>query len=445
MSPKRNIVLSVLTQAVASAIFLAVAIGIFVSLRMTRPQPETTAGNGQARRVDVMQAVAVPVRRQWEGYGTAMPRDEADVPAEVTAVVIEVSPRMVVGAQVQAGEVLARLDETDFVLQQQVAAQRIDDLDAQISQLELEETSWQRRLELAQEDVALAEADFDRAKNAYAQQAARQREVDQAKQRVVAAIRVEVGAREALDEVGPRRSRLVAQKAVQDSMVRLAAKNVERCTIRSPLDGIVAAEDIEVGESLVPGKRVAHVVSLRTMQVPLLLPSSARSGVAVGDEVLLSSQGAGRQVWTGRVARISPADDPQTRTMSVYVDLVQDPDAAGVLAPGKFVQGTVTSERPELRWVVPRRSLLGDRLMVVEDGLVRSFAVDVDFSVEGDFDELGVEAEQWAVLADELPKGALVVVNASRPLPDGLLVQPVVSGRDGVTAISTGRRAEVGP
>ena len=255
---------------------------------------------------------------------------------------------------------------------------------------------------------------------------------------MVAAIRIEVAARQQLDEILPRRSRLEALKAVEGSLLRLARKNVERCTIRSPLSGIVAAEDIEIGESLSPGQHVAHVVSLRTMEVPLLLAASARPSVAVGDDVLLSSRGSTHQIWTGHVGRISPVDDPATRTMSVYVDLEQDPSDPNWLVPGKFVHGTVTSSRTELRWVVPRRSLLGDRLMVIEDNVVRSFPVDVEFHVEGDFRELGVTAEQWAVLTGELSIGAQVVVNGASALPDGLPVQPIVSGRDGVTAISSG-------
>lgn len=433
MAKKRKTIVSVITQSVVSVVVLGAAVGIFALLYRTRPEPAKVDEAPQLRRVEVMRAVAVPVRRQWRGFGTARPIDEADLPAEVTAIVIEIPPDVVEGAPIAKDAVVARLDDTDFVIQQSIAARRIEDLDAQIAQLKLEENSWLERLEIAAEDVQLAEADYARVKQAMERQAARDREVDQSRQRLLEAVRVEVGAREQRDRILPRRSQLEAMKSLQESQLRLATKNVERCTIRSPLAGFIATVGIERGESLGPGQPVARVVNLDRMEVPLRLPSSARAGVVIGDDVVLSAQGSTSQ-WFGEVRHISPLDDQNTRTLTVYVQIDQDPFVPGWLAPGRFVEGTVISRHAELRYVVPRRSLLGDRLLVVQDGTVRSRIVNVDFHVQGDFEQLGVSAEQWAVLADPLDDGSAVIVNAARSLSDGLLVEPVSMGGDQLDA-----------
>jgi RND family efflux transporter MFP subunit len=442
---KRKKVLSVVTQTVVVGLILAVAVAVFTLLVNTRPVPARSDAPPAPRRVEVMEVRAVPVRRQWQGFGTAAARDKADIPAEVTTVVVEIPPRIVVGAEVEAGALICRLDDTDFVLQQQISTQRINDIDAQLAQLVFEESSWKRRVELAQEDVKLAEADYERVKQAFAKQAARQREVDQAQQGLLAAVRVEVAAREQLDRISPRRSQLQAQKAEQDAALRLATKNVERCTVSSPLAGIVAAAEIEVGESVAPGQRLAYVVSLAHIEVPLRLPASARPEVAVGDEVVLRSEDPAGQTWVGEVTRISPADDASTRTTAVYVELEQDPADRGRLAPGRFVQGTVISRRAELRYVVPRRSLLGDRLLVIEDGVVRSRSVHVDFHVPGPFAQLGVAAEQWAVLADPLAEGAQVVINAARSLSEGLRVEPIALNGRALSDAAGGTPRRAGP
>jgi len=425
MPRKRKILVSVITQSVVSVVALVIAIGIFSLLWRSRPEPARVDEPPRPRRVEVMRAVAVPVRRQWQGFGTARAFDEADIPAEVTAVVVEIPPEIVEGAPIEKDAVVARLDDTDFVIQQNISARRIDDLEAQIAQLTLEENSWKKRVEIAAEEVQLAEADYARVKVALERQAARDREVDQARQKLLAAVRIEVGAREQLDRILPRRSQLEAMKGLQESQQRLAAKNVQRCTIRSPLAGFIAAVDIELGESLAPGQRVAHVVNLDRMEVPLRLPSAARAGVVIGDEVVLSAQSATTEPWLGSVRHISPLDDQNTRTLTVYVQIDQDPYDPGWLAPGRFVEGTVISQRVQMRYIVPRRSLLGDRLLVVRDGAVRSRIVTVDFHVQGDFEQLDVSAEQWAVLAGSLDNGSAVIVNATRSLSDGLLVEPV--------------------
>ena len=117
--------------------------------------------------------------------------------------------------------------------------------------------------------------------------------------------------------------------------------------------------------------------------------------------------------------------------MAVYVEVEQDPHDRALLPPGKFVQGTVVAEHTQLRYVVPRRALVGDRLLTIEDNIVRSLEVRVDFHVQGEFPELGVIAEQWAVLAEPLPDGMLIVVNAARSLPDGIEIEPIsLNGQD---------------
>ena len=427
MAPKRKILVSVITQSVVSVVALGIAVGIFWILWGTRPEPARVDKPPRPRRVEVMKAVAVPVRRQWQGFGTARAFDEADIPAEVTAVVTAIPPEIVEGAPIAKDAVVARLDDTDFVIQQNIATRRIEEFDARLAQLKLEGDSWVERLAITNEDVQLAEADYARVKQARERDAARDREVDQARQRLLAAIRIEIGAREQLDGILPRRGQLEAMKALQESQLRLAKKNVERCTIRSPLSGFIAAVDIDRGESVSPGMRVARVVNLDRMEVPLRLPSAARAGVMIGDEVVLRAHGTD-EPWLGDVRHISPLDDQDTRTMTLYVQIEQDPFDQGWLAPGRFVEGTVISQRSEMRYIVPRRSLLGDRLLVVLDGTVRSRIVNVDFHVQGDFEQLGVTAEQWAVLSGPLDDGVAVIVNAARSLSEGLLVEPVSMG-----------------
>ncbi|MHC4786592.1 MAG: hypothetical protein ACYTE6_11580, partial [Planctomycetota bacterium] len=86
------------------------------------------------------------------------------------------------------------------------------------------------------------------------------------------------------------------------------------------------------------------------------------------------------------------------------------------------------------------RSLLGDRLLVIEDGVVRSRPVHVDFHVQGQFEQLGVVAEQWAVLAEPLSEGSQVVVNAARSLSEGLRVEPIaLNGRGEILSELTDR------
>ena len=272
--------------------------------------------------------------------------------------------------------------------------------------------------------------------NAFQRDGANQREVDRVEQDLKVRQRLETFAGEELAKIDPRRNRFNAQRLGLESEASVAELNVLRCTIRSPLDGFIQNVDIEQGERVSPGQRVVRVVNLRRIEVPLQLPSSARPSLALGDQVILIARSESQQQWQGQVRRIAPEDDSSTRTMAVYVEVEQDPHDRALLPPGKFVQGTVVADHAQRRYIVPRRALVGDRLLTIEDNIVRSIEVRVDFHVQGEFPELGVVAEQWAVLAEPLPDGTLIVVNAARSLPDGIEIEPISLKRQDTTAVA---------
>jgi RND family efflux transporter MFP subunit len=346
--------------------------------------------------------------------------NQGDIPARVTATVIEMPPGIDAGAHVAAGQVIARLDDADFARQVEISTQVIADLESQLNRLAIEETSWTERVKLVTEDVALVQAEFNRVKDAAERGAAKQREVDLARQALIAVIRAEVAAKEEFDKIPARRTSLQAQKTAQEAQLRLARQNLERCTIASPINGILEAVDVELGENALVGTRIARVVSIAHIEIPIQLPAGARSDIALGDEVLIHATGASVQSWHAALTRISPEDDAATRTLTVFAEVHQQPDAdASMLAPGSFVRAIVTARDAQPRWVVPRRSLQGDRILLVRDGRVLGRNVRVDFSLEAEFPQFGVPDRHWIVLLDQLASGDQVVLNATRSLIDG--------------------------
>jgi len=417
---------------------LATGLMVMSVLVRTRPVPARTDVAGNAPRIMVMVAGPVDVRRQWDGYGTAEAMDSADVPARVTATVIGIPDRVLAGSSVESGAVLVRLDDSDFARQEEIARHAIADIDAQLRRIGIQQKSWTERVRLAGEQVTLARAEFDRVFAAFERGVAKQREVDTAKQGWIATLRDETAAREEHDGLSPRRSALEAQRLGHESQLRLARQNVERCRITSPIAGVIQTVDVEVGESLAAGQLVARVVDLRRIEVALRLPSSARATIGLDDRVELRATGSADRSWSVRVARIAPENDATTRTMGVFVEVEQDPTRRGTLVPGQFVRGRVTASDPETRWVIPRRALAGERVLLVEAGRITSRPVEVAFHVEIEFPALGVPDQQWVVLAAPLPEGALVVVNSARSLRDGMRVEPVIAGDGSIADLGSG-------
>ena len=406
---------------------LVVAFIIFSWLFWTRPMASMEDQDTSAPRITVVDSQPITVKRRWVGYGTAMSMDAADVAARVTATVVDHPRKIEPGGEVVEGELLIGLDPVDYEHQISIARTVIEDLQSQAMQLEVQQEAARQRVQIASEDAELAKADLDRVKQAVENEAALQRELDRARQTVIVAERLLINAQENLDAMPAQRASLQARLDSQKATLALAMENLQRCSVRSPLNGVLESVDVEVGENVVAGQKVARVVNLTRIEIPLKLPAAARSTVLVDDPVQLKSDGSISRRWNGRISRISPADDSSTRTMTVYVEFVQEADAENKLVPGVFLEGTVVSGRTVSRTVLPRRAIRNDQVLIISDGTVMSMPVRVEYHVMLQRPETGLPDQDWVVLAESLPADTLVVVDAARSLPVGSAATPVVA------------------
>ena len=425
-------------RAVVVLVLVAVGVGGFVYLVETAPHPAVVDPQEAALAVPVFEVRPVEVARQWRGYGTAEPVDSADVPARVSATVERIADDADPGARVEADQPLVWLDDSDFVQQVTIAEQRLAEIDAALDQLDTEEASLKQRLELEEEDVSLARAELDRLETLEDRGVANQQDLDDGRRMINTAKRSRLATQEALDSTGPRRRSLLAQQASLNASIEIARLNQQRCTITSPLAGVLQSVDVEVGEALAAGQRVARVVAPSPVEVPIRLPASARATLDVGDPVTLRATAGGTggggsgggSTWTTTVARIAPEEDPQTRTIVVYAVVADEPDRQAP-TPGAFLGATIASGDAADRLAVPRRAKRGGRVQVIRDGVAQSVAVDTEYDVGRTFPQTGLPDDQWSVLTGGLSPGDLVVVNSGSLIADGQRVDPRLPQADG--------------
>ncbi|MCH2161958.1 MAG: efflux RND transporter periplasmic adaptor subunit [Phycisphaerales bacterium] len=419
--PRRHILVSMIFRGIVCISVIVGGFFIADLLVRTRPIPATSGEGNQARKVSVIQTSSELVADRWLGYGTIRAVDAADVPVRVTAIVEEVPERIREGASVEAGELLARLDAHDYREQVAMSRERIVQVDAALERLDIEEGITEDQLRLAEKDAALVEADLNRVKSAFTEGAAVSREVDAVEQRALQAERAVLLQRQLLARIPIQRAEFESQRVAQQAAGRIAAENVERCFVRSPISGVLALVKLEVGEGVLPGQRVARVVNLDRMEVMLKIAASARGKVEIGDQVLLSRpNGAG--AWSAQIDRLSPIDDPATRTMTAYAEI--EAGRTG-LAPGLFVRGEILLSEEQPRTILPRRAIRNQRVMVILDGRVHYQPIEVAYGFNETRSETGLPDQEWVVLEDQLPEGTLVLVEGSRTISQGAMVDPV--------------------
>lgn len=390
-------------------------------LTSTRRVPPSSVLTDVEQQVRVIRVAPSSVARTWVGFGIAEARDSADVPSVVSALVREIPDSIEVGRAISAGDVIAVLDDEDFTQQAEIALRTLHELSTRQEQLDLDAENAEAQVALCEDDVRIITDELERMQAAFEDQAATRREVDLIRQRLIQARGAAVQARERRDSIPINRRLLETQQAAQTFARELALRNVDRCRITSPIDGVLESVEVEVGERVDPLRRIARIVSPDRIVVPVRLPSSARSSVQVGDRVELMANGALSRFWTGTLQRISPVDDSATRTLSVFVEPTTD-EAAAPPAPGTFLAANVISRVTRPLVVVPRSAVRGERLWILDDsGRIVSMPVEIAFPIESEDGN-----ERRLALETPVPEGTLVLIDAGRVPSPGTQVEPVV-------------------
>ena len=192
----------------------------------------------------------------------------------------------------------------------------------------------------------------------------------------------------------------------------------------APFDGVLSDLVVGVGEQVAVGSPIARIIGPDRLELALRIPASGRGRVVPGDRVVVRRTITADPI-DAVIARVSPIDDAATRTMTVYVEI---DGRDGRIVPGLFVSGTVHEADRPVRSVVPRRSIRHQRVQLVEDERIRSVLVEPLFGFDDTVEESGLDDRQWMVLAEPLPEGARIVIDASRSLPEGILVDSRVVG-----------------
>lgn len=430
-------IIAMLVRTFVGLALLIAAAGIMGYLISTKPTVSKSDLNERSVAVQVMRIEPTDVARQWRGYGTTQAKDTVDIPARISATVISVPKGIEVGRVVKAGQTIAELDPADFINALNAAGKRIAEADASVQQLASEKLSLQERLELEKEVIQLAKDDYQRQLARSDSGSASPADVDRAKRAVIVA---ELGGKliqQQLDALPSRLAGIEAQKAVATSDRDTAKANRKRATITSPIDGIIETLDIEVGENLASGQRVARIIDPRVIELPLQLPASARSYVATGNDVTLTTRSHPDDCppWTATITRLGVADNP-TRTFTVFAKVDQSKiplrnfaEGTGPykLSAGVFTLAKLDTAEPEQQTIIPARAIQEGRIRTVIDGKIVGQSVEVAFDLEGDFKSFGLDDSQWVVLKEPLPTGTLVVLSASMTILDGQRVEPKIT------------------
>lgn len=258
---------------------------------------EKTASEAVVRPVKVVEVKAPQTRQALTYSGSVRARTDIPMGFRVDGKITE---RLVdIGQRVKVGDVVARVDATDYELS--------------VKQAEAELASSQKQVEIA--ELALKRAETLQQQNVTSQSALEQ---------------AQLSAEQA------RASRDAARSSLQQAQNR-----VEYTVLKAEVPGIVTAVSAEAGQVVAAGTPVVTLAEDGEKEVVIAVPESEIAQFSTGQEVEAGFWFDRQLTLKGKVREVAGSADQQSRTFTVKVSLPDDPQLRlGMTA-------TVTAKAPE--------------------------------------------------------------------------------------------------
>lgn len=310
--------------------------------------------------------------------GRIEPARRSRVAAEEAGRIVQAPPEP--GLPVEAGQVLAKIDDT--ILQ------------AHLASGEAAVTEAEARIQEHQAQLDLSERNYQRVQELRSRQAAQEKEV--------------ADARSTMEADRARFELAQAQLRGAQAQLGLMQARVAKTRVVAPFDGFVVTKGTELGQWVEPGGIVSELVEIRRVKARLnvaqeLVPHVDAEGViALHVDALDETREA-------PLFSIVPDADPQSRTFVVLVKLDNE---GGALKPGMSVSADLPTGRKETVLMVPRDAVqatpTGSIVYAHRGGVAALVPVRVRF---GHGDRFAVEGE--------LREGEEVVIEGNERLRPG--------------------------
>ena len=302
------------------------AIALMAVLSQFKPEPPKRESESLDLLVETLTLELSTESFRIYSQGTVRPRTQTVLSAEVSGSIVSISPNFIAGGAFEEGEVLMRIDPTNYTA-------AIDKAEALLLQRQIE---------------------FDGAKELRSQ-----------------------GYR-AESEFASAAAALASAKAD----LAIAQRNLERSYIRLPYAGMVLSKGADIGQFVNPGTQlgVTFATDIAEVRLPLTdqdlafvdLPGPASSDMRKGPQVTLTATQKGKRMrWDAELVRSEGVVDERSRVTYAVAQL-DDPyqlHGDGIALPiGTFVAAEITGSGAYDVIRIPRTALRrAGQVLVVDD------------------------------------------------------------------------------
>lgn len=403
----------------AIAAILCVACGCSKSEK--EKEPVVTVQTTPAQRAPIAQTIT--------SEAVVFPLEQATVAPKISSPIKKFYVQR--GSHVRKGQLLAELENRDLSaaaesskgdldlaeanyvttvsssLPQQIQKAELDAVAAK-SSFEAQQKVYESRKELFQQG-AIPRKDLDSAEVAFLQA----RSQNEQAQKQLADLQ-RVGKEQALKSA--QGSRLSAEGRMRGAQAMLSYSQ-----IASPIDGVVTDRPLFEGDVATANQPILTVMNTSRLIAKAHIPQSEAAVLKLGNPAELKIPGLDEPV-KGRVSLVSPALDPGSTTIEVWVEAIK-PDPA--LKPGMSVDVSVTAKMVKDALVVPTPAVYKNAegadfvLLAGSDGHAHLKTV-----------QTGVRNSEFTQIVSGVIAGDPVITSGGYALPDNTQIKIEAPGKD---------------
>ncbi len=223
--------------------------------------------------------------------------------------------------RVSAGDVIARIDDGDYVLAVQTVRDQIAIQQAAIERLGQQVAAQEAAVDQARAQVASAKAaatradlELKRQQDLTSRQVSSKQLLEQAQaandQSIASVQAAEAALQSAIANVGVFQAQQEeARRTLKQSETSLAKaqRDLSFTVIRAPFDGVIGNRAMQVGDYVQPTQRLASLVPLDSIYIDANFKETQLAGVHPGQPVSISVDAFPEHDLEGKVASVAPA------------------------------------------------------------------------------------------------------------------------------------------
>jgi len=218
--------------------------------------------------------------------------------------------------------------------------------------------------------------------------------------------------RQQFDDVTTKIALAEAEFDRAKATLAISKEKLARTKIYSPLTGAVKEKRISVGDYVRNGTPLLQLIKINPLKLNFTISEKDAASIKIGQEVAFNVDSYGDKQFKGRVNLLYPNVEEKTRTLQAEAMV---PNADHLLKPGFFARTLIYTSAPRDVVLAPITALLYD------SAVIRIFVVDGDKARERVV-KIGGKYGEFVEVVEGLKEKEEIVVIGQNNLAEGVKV-----------------------